>query len=186
MTLFELLDQIYPLPLSSKEKISKIAVERSLPKGHILLEADKVENKIYFIKKGVARAYTAFEEDEITFWFGEPGDAILSMLNYVEQKKSYENIELVTNCELFEISFQQLNHYYLTDIHIANLGRKIAEKELIKLERRIISRQTSSAKDRYNHLIATQPSLIQLVPLKFIASYLGITQVSLSRIRKEK
>lgn len=186
MTLFDLLDQLYVLPLASKEKLTAIATERKLPKGYVLLEADKLESKIFFLKKGVVRAYASFDEGEVTFWFGEKGDTIMSMLNYVEQRKSYENIELITDCELYEISFSEMNHYYQTDIHIANLGRKIAEKELIKLEQRIISRQIFSAKDRYNHLITTQPTLIQSVPLKFIASYLGITQASLSRVRKEK
>ena len=69
-------------------------------------------------------------------------------------------------------------------IHIANWGRKLAEKELLKIESRIISSEMMSAKERYDELIKNSPSLIQRVPLKHIASYLGITQVSLSRIRK--
>ena len=185
MTLEQLLDNIYPLPTSSKSKITSIVRERSLQKGHILLEADKLESKVYFLKRGIVRAFTTSDDGEVTFWFGEKGDTIMSMLNYVEQVKSYENIELITDCELFEISLKELNYHYQTDIHIANLGRKLAEKEMIKLEQRFISRQVLSAKERYIQLITNQPSLIQSVPLKFIASYLGITQASLSRVRKE-
>ncbi|MDR0228993.1 MAG: Crp/Fnr family transcriptional regulator [Flavobacteriaceae bacterium] len=185
MTLPNILDLIYPIPEESKQTLSLISNTVKFPKGHLLMQADKVEHCLYFIKKGVVRAFSDYDEGEITFWFGQQGDTILSMLNYVEQKRSYENIELVTDCELYEIQMTAINKLYETDIHIANLGRKIAEKELVRLEQRIISRQILPAKERYEELIKNQPNLIKKVPLKFIASYLGITQVSLSRIRKE-
>lgn len=186
MTLEQILDNIYELPKESKQTIQDIAIEKSFPKGHILLQADKFENKLYFIKEGVVRAFSYHDQGEITFWFGEEGATILSMQNYVENKKSYENIELLVDCELYEINFDKLNTFYLSDIHIANLGRKLAEKELLKVERRIITRDLLPAKERYEALLSNQPTLFQRVPLKHIASYLGITQVSLSRIRKEK
>ncbi|MEC4113691.1 Crp/Fnr family transcriptional regulator [Myroides pelagicus] len=186
MTLKEILNTIYLLPPSSIQRIQDIAVERHFQKGHILLHADRIENKLYFIKKGVVRAFSQSEQRESTFWFGEEGDTILSMQNYVENKKSYESIELIVDCELYELDFVQLTNFYLTDIHLANLGRKLAEKELLNVERRMIMRDVLSAKERYLTLLQNQPSLLQRVPLKHIASYLGITQVSLSRIRKEK
>jgi len=71
------------------------------------------------------------------------------------------------------------------DIHIANWGRKFAEQELIKVEERLIFRQCRTAMERYKELIATDPELLQRVQLGHIASYLGMTQVSLSRIRAE-
>src|SRR5690606_23115049 len=154
-------------------------------KGTLLLRADKVETDIYFIKSGIVRAYSDTENNEITFWFGKEGEAIISMKSYIENQKGYENIELLENCQLYKIKTQDLQNLYQKDIHIANFGRRFAEQELIKTEERLISRQFKTASQRYNELLKENPSLIQRVQLGHIASYLGITQVSLSRIRSE-
>ena len=76
-----------------------------------------------------------------------------------------------------------LNHLFSEDIHIANWGRKFAEQELMKTEKRLIAQQFKTATERYQDLIDNSPELLQRVQLSYIASYLGITQVSLSRIR---
>lgn len=186
MKIDQILNEIYPLPVVTIAEISKHIKEVRFDKGHILLRADRVEKNLYFLKKGVVRAFATQEAEDITFWFGKEGETVLSMKSYVDNQKSYESIELLENCELYEMNIEQLRALFNTDIHIANWGRKLAEKELIKLEKRIISRELQSAKQRYDELLSTQPSLLQRVQLKYIASYLGITPVSLSRIRKEK
>lgn len=161
-----------------------IAKQTAYKKGHILLCAERVEPKIYFIKTGVVRAFAPLSEHEITFWFGEEGAVILSIKSYVESTLGYENIELLSDCELYELSMVDLEELYCRDLHIANWGRKFAEKEWLKLESRLVASSFLSAKERYECLLTNSPSIIQRVPLKYIASYLGITQVSLSRIRK--
>lgn len=185
MNIDQILDQIHLLPEASKEMLKECIVEVRHSKEHILMRADKVETSIYFIKKGIVRAYAIPVDSEITFWFGEEGQPILSMRSYVESKKGYENIELLEDCELYELKIDALNNLYNQDIHIANWGRRLAEIELLKIESRLISTELRSAKERYDELIANSSSLIQRVPLKHIASYLGITPVSLSRIRKK-
>lgn len=186
MTIEAILDQIYSLPETSKNLLKEAVVESTFPKGHLLMQADRIEKNIYFIKKGVVRAFSPQKGQEITFWFGEEGETILSMRSYVENKRGYENIELLEECQLYKLKTGDLDNLYNQDIHIANWGRKLAEKELLKIESRIISSELLSAKERYDRLILDTPSLVQRVPLKHIASYLGITQVSLSRIRGTK
>ena len=186
MNIEEIIDSIHPISDLSKKKLIEHIEEVNMNKACILLKAGRQESNIYFIKKGVVRGYFDHENGEITFWFGEEGETILSMRSYVENKISYENIELLENCELYKIRTDKLQKLYEEDVHIANWGRKLAEKELLKVESRLISREFLSAKQRYDELIKNQPSLIQRIPLKYIASYLGITPVSLSRIRKEK
>ncbi|WP_316817549.1 Crp/Fnr family transcriptional regulator [Pedobacter nyackensis] len=186
MEISQLLNEIYPLPPASITEICKYIKEVSYEKGDIILRADKVETKTFFIKKGIVRAFATPVENDITFWFGEEGETILSMRSYVEHKKGYENVELLENCDLYELDNGHLQELFNKDIHIANWGRKLAETELLKIEKRLISRELQSAKQRYDELMNNRASLLQRVPLKFIASYLGITQVSLSRIRKEK
>ena len=166
MEIEQILNQISPLSSQSIQLIAdKIQLIR-LPKNTTLIDADKVEKKLYFIKKGIVRAYTIDDGKEITFWFGKEGDLILSMRSYVENKISYETIELMEDCELYEI-------------------KSSAEIELIKTEERFISRQLGTAIDRYKKLLEENPSLINRVQLGYIASYLGISQVTLSRIRTE-
>ncbi|MHC5310041.1 Crp/Fnr family transcriptional regulator [Myroides sp. LJL116] len=185
MTISKIIDQIYKMPPQSKQTLMNCIEQVSYPKGHILLRANYVEKNIYFIQKGIVRAYAPLEQQDVTFWFGEEGQAILSMRSYVESEKGYENIELLEDCELYEIQIATLTNLYNQDIHIANWGRRLAERELLKLESRLVSFELLSAKERYDEFIAKSPSLLQRVPLKYIASYLGITPVSLSRVRKK-
>ncbi|HMS68487.1 MAG TPA: Crp/Fnr family transcriptional regulator [Saprospiraceae bacterium] len=185
MKIDQILDNIYPIPDSSKSMIKNLITEVTYPKGHILLRADKIVKSIYFIKKGIVRAYSSLENNEITFWFGKEGDTAISMKSYVSNEKGYEDIELLENCEFYELKTEKLRDLFEKDIHIANWGRKYAEKELIKTEERLISRQFRTASERYKELLNENPELIQRVQLGHIASYLGITQVSLSRVRAE-
>lgn len=183
MDINQIIDTIYPLTTASKNLIKKSITECNFPKGHILFKANKIETSIYFIKKGIARAYAYSDDNQITFWFGKEGDPIVSMQSYVNNQKGYEDVELLEDCELYELKTERLQKLFLKDIHIANWGRKFVELELIKSEERLISLQFNTATERYLALLKKYPSIIQRVQLAHIASYLGITQVSLSRIR---
>lgn len=185
MSIDQILDTIYPIPEASRSMLKDNITEVNYPKGYILLRAEKIEKTIYFIKKGIVRAYSEQNDNEITFWFGKEGETIISMKSYVENEKGYENIELLENCELYALKTDDLQLLFNQDIYIANWGRKFAEKELIKTEERLISRQFRNASQRYETLLKSEPNLLKRVQLGHIASYLGITQVSLSRIRAE-
>lgn len=178
-----IIQSIYPLPEQSLAKLTETIDLVTLPKGHLLFKADKIATDIYFIKKGIARAFCHEVDNEVTFWFGMEGDIVLSYNSYISLKPGYENIELLENSELFVLKSATLQALYNEDIHIANWGRKFAEQELIKTEDRFISSQSKNATTRYTELINTTPDILKRVQLGYIASYLGITQVSLSRIR---
>lgn len=185
MTIENIIDKIYPLPETSKENLKQYISEVSYSKGFCLIEANKVVPYIYFLKKGIARAYATSESNDITFWFGTEGEPIVSMKSYVDEKPGYESIELLEDCDLYQLETSKLKALFNEDIHIANWGRKFAEKELVKTEELIISRQYKMALERYKDLINHKPYLLRRVQLGHIASYLGMSQVSLSRIRAE-
>lgn len=185
MKIDQIIDKIYVLPGSSKQELIENITQVNYPKGHLLLRADKIERSIYFMKKGIARLYTHTLENEITFLFSKEGDTIVSLKSYVQNQKGYENVELLENAELYELNTETLHSLVNKDIHIANWARKFAEQELVKTEERFISRQFRTAKDRYREILSNNPDLIQRVQLGHIASYLGVTQVTLSRIRSE-
>ncbi|MDC8103698.1 MULTISPECIES: Crp/Fnr family transcriptional regulator [Chryseobacterium] len=185
MTIDEIIDNLLILPESSREKLKAHITEAAYPKGFCLMEADKIIPYVYFIKKGIVRAYASTQDNDITFWFGSEGETIVSMKSYVENKPGYESIELLEECELYRLETEYLRKLFNEDIYIANWGRKFAERELVKTEELIISRQFKTSTERYKDLMRDKPNLLRRVQLGHIASYLGITQVSLSRIRAE-
>jgi len=185
MDLEEIINKIYHIPQSSMETLLAKVTEVSLQKGLLLLQAGKVETNIYFIKSGLVRAYADDEDRQVTFWFGKEGDAVLSMKSYVAAQKGYEHIELLENSTLYKLESACLRDLFYTDIHLANFGRTLVEHELLRTEERLISMQFKTASQRYADLINSHAELLQRVQLGYIASYLGITQVSLSRIRSE-
>jgi CRP-like cAMP-binding protein len=185
MNIDEIIKNICPIPETSKNNLKEHIKEVSFQKGFILIESDKVIPYIYFLKKGIVRAYASTENNDITFWFGMEGEPVVSMKSYVDEKPGYESIELLEDCDFYVLETEKLKTLFNEDIHIANWGRKFAERELVKTEELIISRQYKTALERYKDLLKEKPYLLQRVQLGHIASYLGITQVSLSRIRAE-
>ncbi|WP_159468709.1 Crp/Fnr family transcriptional regulator [Dyadobacter sp. 3J3] len=155
------------------------------PKGHILIKAGRVERSVYFIEKGIARAYLDKDDKEITFWFGSESDILLSYNSFFVSQPGYESIELLEDSVLYKISNDILQNLYNNNLQLANWGRKLVESELIKTEERFISRQFKTAAERYKDFINSQPAILQRVQLRHIASYLGISQVTLSRIRAD-
>ena len=183
MDIEQILDKIYPLSDSSKLILKNHIVELSFPKNKILISADKIEKDFYFIKKGIARTFVYTDGDETTFSFGKEGDTIISMKSYIANQKGYENVELLEDCLVYKLNTQDIRKLYTENIEIANWGIKFAENELLKAEDRLLTRQFGTATNRYEILLKNYPNLLQRVQLGYIASYLGITQVSLSRIR---
>lgn len=183
--LHTLLQSVYPLPQAAAETLAAACSPVEKPKGTLLFRAGRLESEIYFIEKGIVRAFCDQADHEVTFWFGQEGAVVLSYNSYIHNKPGYEFVELLENASLFRLSCDALQHLFLRDIHIANWGRKMAEKELVRTEERLISRQFRTAAERYAELLQQTPELLQRVQLGHIASYLGINQVTLSRIRAQ-
>lgn len=185
MDIDHILDRFYPLPAASKAALKAHITEVSHPKGTIIIRADRVEKYLYFIRSGMVRAFSDSHNGDVTFWFGREGDVVLSMKSYVAGEPGYEHVETLEACALYQMKSESLEALFATDVHIANWGRKLIGQELIRTEERLISMQFKTAQQRYLDLLQNTPDLLQRVQLSHIASYLGITQVSLSRIRAE-
>ncbi len=184
--ILEKINRICTLPATELQLLVNALERIEAPKNHLIITADKVERHLYFIEEGLARAFCYTDKQQATFWFGIEGDLILSFNSYVNQQPGYENIELLEDSILYRIADHTLQQLYAQHISLANWGRKLAEQELIRTEERLINRQFKSASERYEELISQNPLLLQRVQLGHIASYLGVTQVTLSRIRADK
>lgn len=183
MDISEITDSIYALPEHSKARLMSLVSEVEYPKRYCLFRENIKGSRSYFIKHGLVRAYTIKEGKEITYWFGKDGDPVFPLQTIFADLAEYGSVELLEDSVLYELNLNELQELYWKDIHLANWGRKYAEYACIETEKHFISRQFRTSLEIYENLISSCPDIIQRVPLGVIASYLGISQANLSRIR---
>lgn len=171
------------LSIESLEKVNACFSLVEKDKGELLISDIKLDVHSYIVMQGILRAYINTEEKEITFWFPKEGDIITSTYGYFYKTKGYENFQALENVCLLKIDMEKMRELYNKHIEIANWSRVITEKEGILSEERHLDYILLSPEERYQKLLSTQPSLFQRVMLKEIASYIGVSPVSLSRIR---
>lgn len=153
------------------------------PKNSLVIAAERPAHYLYFIKEGSCRIYYRKDEKEVILDFSFPGDALISLNSYVHGKVGYENIETMEDALLYRVNVRELQDLYLHSLGIANWGRKLAEVETLKIEYRLMSKLFKTASESYDELLQRAPHILHRIKLGFVASYLGINQVTLSRIR---
>ena len=156
------------------------------PKKYLLIKAGVYCKVAYFIEKGITRSYWLVDGEEITTSFSSDGGIVFSMDELYYRKLSEEFVETLTDVEAYEISLTDLLRLFHTNLELANWGRVIHQNEYRRLHRTHKERLTLSAKERYEEMKAQFPQVCERVNLGYIASYLGITLPTLSRIRAGK
>ena len=149
-----------------------------------LLKIGKIENYVYFIEKGVIRYFIPKEETDITIGFNFQNEFGSSYDSFLTKTPSSYQIETLTDSILWKLTYEDLQEiYHKTDI--GNIIGRIMIEELFKNKsKRLISLLNTTAEERYIDLLSEHPHIVQLIPLKYIASYIGITPQALSRIRR--
>ena len=145
-----------------------------------------VADRIAFLKKGLMRSFFVNDKaNEVTTHFFQPGNVVISLVSSKEQKPAIESIVAVEDSELLVLPFDKMRDLF----HVVPIWQKIAkdtdETKLVNLFHRTVSLQTLSAKERYVQFLNDYPAVVQKVALRHIASYLGIDNATLSRIRKK-
>jgi len=182
--LIQTLNFISPLSAALDQRFRESIREEILPKRTLLLREGETSRRIYFINKGFARAYYVTRQGrECTSWFMGQGDLMISVYSFYTQKPAAENIELLEDSELLSISWNQLQGIYADFPEYNYTGRKVTEKYYMLSEERTILLRTLSARERYERLLQLHPGITQKASLGQIASYLGMTQETLSRVR---
>jgi CRP-like cAMP-binding protein len=184
--LFQTLNSIAVLSPGLKDKISELLIEEDFKKKSLILKQGQVAHRIYFIKQGFVRAYYDKGHDTFTNWFMGRGEIIISVYSFFSRKPSFENIEVLEDCTLQSITWEQLQNLYKTFPEFNITGRIITEQYYIRSEERAIDLQTLTPKQRYEKLLLSQPGILQKATLGQIATYLSIKQETLSRIRGQK
>lgn len=175
-----------PLSLEAKEAISKISTIVKVKKNLDLQPIGHTCKTIYFLKKGVARIYYFKEDIDITESFAFENNIVVRFESLFAGQPSKKGIQTIEDSEFIAINAGQLSKLYDNFPEIDRLFRKIAEAQLVENINRVESIQFNTAEERYKSLIKEAPDVLKRVPLKYVASFLGITPVSLSRIRGQK
>ena len=138
---------------------------------------------MYFLQQGALRGYYTLDGKEITHWFAFENDFATSFHSFITQQPAVENIQLLEGSILWCISKEKLNALLDQHSEIERLVRIVYENYYIRLEERFINSHYKAASERYQDLLQQSPHIIERVSLGYIASYLGISQETLSRIR---
>ncbi|TKC01981.1 Crp/Fnr family transcriptional regulator [Pedobacter cryotolerans] len=151
-----------------------------------LLNAGETSDAIYFIISGAARVYYLDKEGvETTSWFLFENEFLISVYSFFTGEPSFEYLETIEDCTLIMLNRGTLNELYLQYLEFNVIGRKLTEYYYIRNEKQANDLRMLTAKQRYQALFTSNPKLINRVSLGYIASYLGISQETLSRIRKQ-
>ena len=160
---------------------------KKISKNDYLLKEDKIADEYLFLNKGYMRAFAFdLEGNEITTNFYTPGQMIFEVSSFFNRTRSKENIQALTDCEGWFITYKHLNELFHSLPEFREFGRATLVKGFAELKNRMLSTITETAEERYEALLKTNAQIFHHAPLKTIATYLGITDTSLSRIRAAK
>ncbi len=155
-------------------------------KGDFLLREGHIANEYFILEQGLIRAFVHnFDGKDITTSFFVKDEIVIDVSSLFQRIPSNENIQALTDCVCWKIEFQVFQELFHSIEGFREWGRAWMAQSLFEFKNRSVSMITDSATDRYLNLLQHKPDVLKYAPLKQIASYLGITDTSLSRIRKE-
>lgn len=165
--------------------LSKL-VKEVIKANAVLIKTNQKVNKIYFIESGLLRTYFLSDGKEISTYFACDNQLITSYAGFLTQKPSFEFLEAIEDSIVYSITYENILALYSQNFSFESLGKILAEQNYLCVIERTYYLQAMSAKEKYLYFIEKYDKRIVLkVPQKHIASYLGITPETLSRVRKE-
>ena len=177
------LNSVHPLSEKLTEHLLRVLQKQTFSKKSFLLQAGQVCKHIYFIETGLVRCFYPKRGSEICTWFMKEGDVIISVESFFLQKQSYEYIQALEETVVYGISYSELQFIYQHFPEFNVVGRVLTERYYVLSEERSYSLRMQTSQSRYESLLLQHPVFFQRVPLKYIASYLGMQPETLSRLR---
>ncbi len=172
----------YPLTDHTKAEICSHLSILNLDKKHILVKENQRHDFAYFVIKGAVRSYYLKDGIEVNTWFALENDMVGSLQNF-QDNPSRETMELLEISTLISINLKQIKPLMFSNIQIAHFINAIIIEYALFLEDKIFFSQMMNSIDKYQILLEREPQLFQRVPLTYIASFLGISRETLSRLR---
>ena len=183
---FETISKFTTLSAESRKELASVVKSLELPKGHVLVKPDSICSHLYFIERGLTRTFYFKDGKDVTDWLSPENSFAVSVISFITQQPDRRGIELLEPSILYSIAYYEFEKLSAKHHDIERLIRHLVSSGLIQLQRKFDDLHFSTAQQRYQTLMNEHPTLIQRVPLGMIASYLGITQETLSRIRAHR
>ena len=184
--LFDQLQTLGPLSDSLKAALTGLLRREEPARKSWLLQPGQVSDRLYFIERGVVRGYYLKDGREVTSWFMREGDFIVSIVSFYTRRPAREYVELMEDGVVWSIHYDQLQQLYRDFPEFNVIGRKLTETYYVLSELRTQNLRMLTAPERYAQLLADFPDIFGRVPLKYIASHLGISPETLSRLRAKR
>ncbi|WP_292008389.1 Crp/Fnr family transcriptional regulator [Chryseobacterium sp.] len=179
----------YDFPFFTDEELEEVfkAHEKvRFHKGDSILDEGKIANEYYILEKGLMRSFVNdFNGNEVTTHFFTENEIVIEVSSIFQRIPSQENIVCISDCEGWKMDFETFEDLFHKIPNLREWGRAWMSQQLFVYKQRSVEMFTLSATRRYLNLLEQKPKVVQFAPLKQIASYLGVTDTSLSRIRKE-
>ncbi|HZE86158.1 MAG TPA: Crp/Fnr family transcriptional regulator [Puia sp.] len=183
--LVQYLHSIHPLSSGLREHLYSVVKTTDVRRRERLLKIGEVCTHIHFIEKGLFRCYYESDSGEVCAWFMKEGDVIVSVGSFFSQAPSYQAILAMEESIVHSITYEELQRIYKRFPEFNLIGRLITEKYYDLCEDRLYSLRMKKAAERYHYFLEGQPEMARRIPATYIASYLGITRETLSRIKKK-
>lgn len=178
--------EMMPMPEAKAREIAEKFEPRLIERHEYLLREGKVGNEAFYVESGYLRVFVNDPDgNDVTISIFQPNTFVNNLVSFFRREPSEENIQAVTECRAWSISYDSLQTLFHGMPEFREFGRMMLIMSNFDLKNRMISMIRNTAEERYAELLQTKPDVFQHVPLKMIASYLGITDTSLSRIRRE-
>lgn len=180
------IQEILPMPADKAEQISTYFTPKQYCKNDFLLKEGRICTESHFIESGFIRSYVVdVDGNEVTTDFYGSNIFANDFLSFFKRIPSNENIQVLADCTTWMINYEDLQTCFHTIPEFREFGRMMLINNYSRLKERMFGMIQLTAEQRYEKLVTSHAEIFQNAPLKYIASYLGITDTSLSRIRKD-
>lgn len=166
------------------EYIANIFKHKTVKKNHHLLKCGDICKDIVFVQTGCLRLYYMKEDVDISVWFAFPQSSAIEIYSFISEQASNYYIQAIEDSDVYYLSKDELNNLYTYQPKMQTMMRNFWEDVIINLLTRFTALQTDSAEKRYTDLLRN-PKYLEKIPQKYLASFIGVTPTSLSRIRKQ-
>jgi CRP-like cAMP-binding protein len=181
--LLQFLNDVHPMSEELTNYLKEHVQVKELQRKDKLLKAGHICRHIYFIESGLLRCYYQKGNAEVCSWFMKEGDVTISIESFYAQKESSESIQALENSVLHYVSFDELQFIYREFAEFNFIGRVLTEHYYRLWAQQLYGLRMQNSQERYEWLIEHHSELFQRVPAKHLASYLGITEVTLSKLK---
>lgn len=179
------LSYFHPVNDEIREYFERHTIFCTAKKRELILREGAVCNYVYFIKKGILRGFIQQGDKDITTWITAEKELVTAIPSLNKQLPSRECIQAVEDCELLAMTYKDLEILYEKHMEFNIVGRKLLQKYYEDAEERAFVVRLTKAEDRYRYFLKKYEHLANRIPVKDIASFLGITKETLSRVRQK-